>query len=571
MSEFKELTLSPELIEVDDKSSQTPPGKSQLSANEPERNSGKHDTAIGQSSESSASPAHSSSSSASKQSPPTASNNDNTDNQLSIHEFEQNRRPMDKEKSGPQKSHDFRRHRSIFWACMGISASIVAFAAVDLRPLLSQTGFIDKTGHLTLQKPRPDLGPNFSYLPGKEGSEGLIPIVESRWDEDAYGFVDENGKLAIKPKFGTSYDFHEGLALASPLGKSQKFGYINKKGKWAIKPIYSQALEFKNGMTAVTLDGKWSLIDSKGNILRQHTDSTYRTPAPIGKGFLDYGPDGLVGVVGNTGKWILPAEYTAITEVHPRDDYYLRRLIMYSDTSKASDRYLVLNKNQKFGIADTDGKILIPPRYDAIKSYQDGHVVFQQNKTPETEQSTSISYPVRSDTSLYGMAKADGSILFEPKYDVITPYADLIALKKDGQWTFASKNGETIPTAKIDGIITNANGEWFNNGLGPVIINDKCAYMNQKGQIAFQRNFDFASPFQEGYAAVWDGKWWRFIDTSGNYAFGKKFTKLELLANGKARVTKPGILYPLLQGKDSEEMSRYSKDFIENAKSRNDF
>lgn len=51
-------------------------------------------------------------------------------------------------------------------------------------------------------------------------------------------------------------------------------GYLNKKGQWAIKPIYEDALPFENGKAKVKLDGKWGLIDAKGNFIIEPKNKT---------------------------------------------------------------------------------------------------------------------------------------------------------------------------------------------------------------------------------------------------------------------------------------------------------
>src|SRR6218665_2826497 len=47
------------------------------------------------------------------------------------------------------------------------------------------------------------------------------------------GYIDKNGKIAIKLQFDDAWDFHEGLARIKLGGK---YGYIDKSGKIVIKP-----------------------------------------------------------------------------------------------------------------------------------------------------------------------------------------------------------------------------------------------------------------------------------------------------------------------------------------------
>ncbi|MFX7849769.1 WG repeat-containing protein, partial [Acinetobacter baumannii] len=64
-------------------------------------------------------------------------------------------------------------------------------------------------------------------------SEGLIPVSEVNWRNTKDGYIDTKGKLAISPQFASVGDFHDGLAVAQPIGGST-VGYIDHTGKLVI-------------------------------------------------------------------------------------------------------------------------------------------------------------------------------------------------------------------------------------------------------------------------------------------------------------------------------------------------
>lgn len=78
----------------------------------------------------------------------------------------------------------------------------------------------------------------------------------------AWGFLDDKGRLAIKPIFDQVGDFHHGLAAVQWQGK---WGYIDARGRMAIAPRFDEVSDFvEAGLAIVTLDGKRQIIDRQG-------------------------------------------------------------------------------------------------------------------------------------------------------------------------------------------------------------------------------------------------------------------------------------------------------------------
>lgn len=79
---------------------------------------------------------------------------------------------------------------------------------------------------------------------------------------DRWGFLDNQGQLAIKPVFDEVGDYHNGAAAAMQQGK---WGFIDTAGNWLIPPTFDSAQPFtQSGLAAVTIAGKAQLIDRKG-------------------------------------------------------------------------------------------------------------------------------------------------------------------------------------------------------------------------------------------------------------------------------------------------------------------
>jgi len=79
-------------------------------------------------------------------------------------------------------------------------------------------GYIDETGHWVIQS-------RFEYYFFDSFSEGVVPFRRqfSRW-----GYMDRNGKIAIRPQFDWAGTFSQGLAVVLLDGRC---GRIDKSGK----------------------------------------------------------------------------------------------------------------------------------------------------------------------------------------------------------------------------------------------------------------------------------------------------------------------------------------------------
>lgn len=88
-------------------------------------------------------------------------------------------------------------------------------------------------------------------------SEGMVRFkIDGAW-----GFINQDGKLAIAPEFDDVTQFSEGLAGAK---RGEEWGFIDKTGQWIVPPKFSSILTFSGGLAAVKLNYKWGYIDKTG-------------------------------------------------------------------------------------------------------------------------------------------------------------------------------------------------------------------------------------------------------------------------------------------------------------------
>jgi len=76
-----------------------------------------------------------------------------------------------------------------------------------------------------------------------------------------WGYVNEDGKLVIPPRFHSAEPFREGLALVQ---EYDRYGFIDRAGEYAVYPEFAEARGFSEGLAAVVLSYRWGYVDRRG-------------------------------------------------------------------------------------------------------------------------------------------------------------------------------------------------------------------------------------------------------------------------------------------------------------------
>ncbi len=122
---------------------------------------------------------------------------------------------------------------------------------------------IDSKGE-TVFEFKDGLEPNGSYYSSLHFKQGRLPVLKKK---KKYGFVDQNGKLVVKPRYDFVGAFSEGLALVGREINIDKnlCGYINRAGRLVIAIKYSDCSNFSRGLAAVEKRRKYFYIKKNGS------------------------------------------------------------------------------------------------------------------------------------------------------------------------------------------------------------------------------------------------------------------------------------------------------------------
>jgi hypothetical protein len=475
------------------------------------------------------------------------------------------------------------RHRSIVAACLAFSGVVLVASTIDLKQMIGRPAMIDPGKHFSYLHNQTELPANvtfahenYNYGEIRPLTEGLRPVLQTGWEQERYGFIDEHGKMKIKPQFAGVGDFHEGMAWVKvkPDGDKSKElqGFINAKGQILIKPQFTNAGNFCNGLAPVVTDEFGALIDKTGKIVFKVKSSTL--PEHLGAAYSVY-ENGKYHLIGHDGSLLndqksLPHDqgydrieaFNAYSNAYHCYDRFLNETgssfspnqVVHMGGNSCDDERKVFKvyRNGKWGVIDASGKIVIPLQFDEIWGYASGYGI------------------IRNSQALLHFVDAEGKIVESIKpFNEATMFGDLTAIHRDNEWELIGADGKLLTdVAHFDEPIIGQQESWFSDGLGPVLIEGKCGYLNAKGQIAIPATFEFAAPFRNGLALVWDGSYWSFINTRGEIV---KFDGMSQFSNAThfckngAAVEVPGSLYWMQKAKLVDEVNSNLKTWKDQA------
>lgn len=460
------------------------------------------------------------------------------------------------------------RHRMIVVGCLVFSALILVASTINLesfirRPAvvkISGTGSSTKSLRLEYLPPAVELPANVSFLSNSDEElsqfhEGLRAIIMPTWDGARTGFVNQQGKIVIKPRFHSVSGFHDGLAAAQPVASrfdkvivegdafdsdnqqtAAPWGFIDQRGKYVIKPQYRSVSNFCNGVAAVVeFNGCAALIDRHGRVLFR---GDKEQPVSFGSSYI-FSQSGKKGLVDAKGHWLAPPQYDELSVLE--ESRYFRGPALSDSVVRYTTHPPALlagaRVNERSGVIDSSGRVVVPFKFT-------GDVVAFGNGGATIEERGKIGY-----------VNTKGEYIIKPCFEYATQYAGLMAVKDDKSWSIIDAQGKPVKTPAFDAPVVSESGEWFSEGLAPVLVNGKVGYLNGKGEMAISPRFEMGTIFKEGVAEVWTGKFWRFIDKSGKYISPMKFETVSLFSGGKSMVSVRGPLFFLTAVKSAANVN----------------
>lgn len=345
----------------------------------------------------------------------------------------------------------------------------------------------------------------------------LIPVKNE--ENGKWGYIDAAGKLVIEPQFAEAAYFQEGKAYVKDT--TGLCGYINSDGTYAIEPRYASATDFGDGLAWVAEpDSALKTIDAKGNTVFRFPDAA--AAFTFMGGYAIYISNSETkGIVDTKGIDItLPESTTGLyfrgndIVMLKGDDYQgykpgrikngavelLAKDLSMTVTDVNSDfRLLIIELDDKYGLADFDGNIIVNPRFKKLGFDSDGMLIFCNDKDK------------------YGWINTKGEEVIKPKYKEVAAdfrtngYASVST--SGTKFQIIDRKGNTVFGAKFEKVYPTWTGDIF------LAHNDEgWGLIKADGTVVCPPQFKGIACVREGLFMATSGEHkWGVISESGAY------------------------------------------------------
>ena len=335
-----------------------------------------------------------------------------------------------------------------------------------------------------------------------------------------------------------------------PIEVKGKFGYMDQNGKMAIPPMYDYADEFIEDLAVVALHNQPCVINPKNE--RVVDTSIYQ--------FIGAYSEGVSSVIDfNKKKFYLNTKGEKVISLP--DDIYEGRKFKdgFACVSKEVDEHTlkytrdIVTLGYRFGFIDKSGKQVIDFIYDDASNFTNGiarvkvkNLFGVMNKSGElivkpiykTIGNFFEGKAVMNESGKYGFIDTTGKVIIKPQFELAFDFSEGLAAiydSKTKKYGFINDKGETIIKLEYDGVRP------FSEGKAAVLQNGKWGFIDSKGKLVLLHVFDNASEFSEGTCAILVKRKWGFIDETGHVIVPLEFDAVGSFDHGIADVVYHGI------------------------------
>jgi len=279
------------------------------------------------------------------------------------------------------------------------------------------------------------------------GENGLAPIYEAK----EFSFINTKGQPIHTEisgfkmiegflGFGGLEGFHDGLVAVM---KDKKWGYLNEEGKIAIDLKYDDASSFDGGFATAEIGDKFYVLNKAGDE-KLIDNASIKKLKHFSEGLAPFENDNKeLGFINTSGEIAIPAKFSSV-------GYFTDGLAW----AKTSDKTI--------GFIDKTGAWVINPQFEAAKDFDpvsglarvklDGNWAYVNKegkiiRIDDTESWGSFNEGLAKGKKdgKTGYYNSKGEWVIPPQFDSCRDYKNgFIAVEKDGKWGFIDKTGKWV-------------------------------------------------------------------------------------------------------------------------------
>ncbi|MCH2043312.1 MAG: WG repeat-containing protein [Saprospiraceae bacterium] len=233
---------------------------------------------------------------------------------------------------------------------------------IQKNPKNQKCKLVDKKGNLVLDEHTYIYKPNYSNYKDSVADIAVIYTVDTSKKIYKYGLVNNKGQLILPPTYQSIHyqtlkNDHFVVCLLDQKTQKRTYGLIDRNGNILLEPIYDNLGYFAPHKKFITVQdkttNKWALmnIDNQELIL----DNQYDALHYLNHDFVLAIKDNQYGLFNEEGEEVIPIQFNQPDKHHHYN--YLKHIHFVGAYTNSSH-------NNKWGIIDTSGHIIIPFEYD---------------------------------------------------------------------------------------------------------------------------------------------------------------------------------------------------------------
>jgi hypothetical protein len=276
----------------------------------------------------------------------------------------------------------------------------------------------------------------------------------------------------------------------------------------------------------VMLDGKWILMDTKGQYIKTPETPTFYNDVKQVRGDMDISIPDMRDQLGNSGfeQVVVNGKYGTLNKTNNK----IGLPAIYDNLSFMGQGWVMIRLAGKYGMAMDDGNVVIPPKYESITpGNNNGKFSFEQffvrdgGKYGLISANGSEIIPIKYDQLLscegveksklllkfslekkWGLITKKGKILVEPAYDELTNFCP--GLFRAAMGTYPRQYGLIDTTGKVvlEPVYKSIEVEYYKKMIHISAGPGKQGYLAMNGKMLFKPIYDEISDFSNGLARV---------------------------------------------------------------------
>ena len=401
------------------------------------------------------------------------------------------------------------------------STSAEAWGYAEYNGLVHRSGRVIPLPPGFVLEADPD-GPILENDPREGFQEGLMPVRETA--SGRYGYLNEEGEIAIEPQFTLAQPFSEGLAAVALDEWFQQWGWINPQGEMVIEPIYDAGGSFRQGAAWASVylgetlaeDPAYGFLRTDGSLL---THFKYYLAGDFQEGMAPVCELLQWGFINLQGEEVVPPQYDWV--------------------SSFVEGVAVVRLFDSHGLVNRQGDLLWLKDYDTLSDFYEGYGVASRG-----EDHLIVTLDGRE---ILLEPPITGLIYFNADRGEGFRYGKLPVITADGTQGYADLSGRLV----IEGPYEQVFG--FRNGLsGVMMFTDETieiehrefqqvvGFIDLEGEMVIEPIFPLAGSFNEGLCPVMntDGRWGA-INRWGQWVIEPAFLEMGAFVTDYAPVVLP--------------------------------